>query len=147
MPLRVDLDMLNTLLEGDPNLSRGGWLDVRTGECEPSYHDSDLDDGDLSEERDGDPDWLFVHIQGSHDAYADMTAFASTVADESLATRLFDALDGRGAFRRFRRVLDDAPEPENTRWRALSEERSPGRARAWLPAPGYAAEPYFWGPR
>ena len=38
-----------------------------------------------------------------------MTAFASTVAQESLATRLLDSLDGRGAFRRFRRVLDDTP--------------------------------------
>jgi hypothetical protein len=44
---------------------------------------------------------------------------------------LLDAIDGRGAFSRFRRVLDEHPETLPG-WYAVRAERRAGRARAWL---------------
>jgi hypothetical protein len=140
--LPVNLDQLSDLLEGDPMMASGGWLDLTTGVSWPVFQDADESEREESEMRDGQPDrWLFVTCLGSRDGYGDMVAFAHTVSADALAKRLFDALDGRGAFRRFRRVLEDAPEAEVDRWRAFSDERQRGRARAWLAGQGYAAEP------
>jgi Uncharacterised protein family (UPF0158) len=54
--------------------------------------------------------------------------------------RLLDALEGRGAFRRFSRALDDEPEIL-VEWRAFGAERERGRARALLAAHGLAPRP------
>ena len=48
------------------------------------------------------------------------------VGDASEANRLTAAIDGGGAFRRFRDALDDWPE-ELDRWHAISEDRQRGR--------------------
>ncbi len=125
--LPVDLDELTSVLEGDP-LRGGGRIDLVTGEIwhhSPYYdgidHDDDVDD----EER-----WLWVEAR-SRDSWWDMSEFAQTVADPGLLDRLERAIHGRGAFRRFRAVLDDHP-AELTDFRRFSEERERGRARRWL---------------
>ena len=46
------------------------------------------------------------------------------------------ALEGRGAFRRFRDELTRWPDIED-RWYVYSAERRRGRARAWLAAEGF----------
>ena len=51
--------------------------------------------------------------------------------------RLRDAIEGRGAFGRFRRQLDSAGEDVRDQWLAFREERALGRTRAWLAAEGY----------
>ena len=56
------------------------------------------------------------------------------------AARLGVAIEGRGAFRRFKDVLSRWPELLD-RWYAFSEDRQRGRARAWLAAEGYAPAP------
>jgi len=80
--------------------------------------------------------WLWVTCEGSGDGYRDMQAFIATVADPGHADRLEIAIQGRGAFRRFKDVLERWPE-ELDRWFAFSEERRRGRARAWLADAGY----------
>ena len=70
-----------------------------------------------------------------------MELFIGTVADPERADRLAIAIDGRGAFRRFKDVLGRWP-GEIERWYAFSEERQRGRARAWLAGAGYC-----WRPR
>ena len=80
-----------------------------------------------------DPDrWLGVPNVGSREAWHDMAGFIATVDDRVVADRLTDAIDGRGAFSRFRRELDRHPELIG-RWRAFSAECRVGRARSWLP--------------
>ena len=54
--------------------------------------------------------------------------------------RLATAIEGRGAFRRFKDELARWP-GELERWYALSEERQLGRARSWLTAAGYRVLP------
>ena len=84
--------------------------------------------------------WLWIHNQGSRAGYRDMVDFVRTVADPGRADRLEIALQGRGAFRRFKDVLARWP-GELERWFAFSEERQRGRARAWLAEEGYTVAP------
>jgi hypothetical protein len=51
----------------------------------------------------------------SYEIYNLMVAFTETVSDRRLQEKLTIALDGRGAFGRFKRVLGDYPE-ERERW-------------------------------
>ena len=137
-PVPADLDALSELLEGDPSMNEGGWLDLSTGETFPKFSDHFLDEEDeeAEEERHEDRDrWRWVACEGSSDGYEDMVLFASTrVASERLARDLEWALHGRGAFRRFRDVLDRYEQFE--RWRRFELERKRGRARAWLATEG-----------
>lgn len=134
-PLRVDLDELSDVLEGDPRQG-GGRIDLRSGEVWPQFVDLDeIDEQDEDESR-----WLPVWSEGSRAGYRDMCDFVETMPDPDRRERLEIALEGRGAFRRFRDVLDRWPE-EVDRWRPFSDERRTGRARAWLVDAGYQVVP------
>lgn len=70
--------------------------------------------------------------QDSRAGYRDMELFIDTeVADPRLRNRLDRAIRGRGAFRRFKDELLDAP-VERERWFAFQQERLEARARDWL---------------
>ena len=71
--------------------------------------------------------------------YRDMDLFLASVEDP-VPDRLAIAIEGRGAFRRFKGVLARWP-GEVERWYALSEERQRGRARSWLTEAGYRVLP------
>lgn len=134
--LPVDLEDLSSALEGDPMLS-GGRLDLRTGAVlqESPMFDSFLDDGGEEDDRD-DPDrWLYIHPVGSRPGYGDMVDFLDSIEDEAVAERLGERLHGRGAFRRFRDDLADLG--ELARFHRFADDRSRGRARAWLADRGY----------
>ncbi|SFO49323.1 Uncharacterised protein family (UPF0158) [Pseudonocardia ammonioxydans] len=140
-PLAVDLDQLADILEGDP-MTGGGRVDLRSGEVWPQpaieyaleVGEEDEDDGDA-------PWWLPVDSEGSRAGYRDMCEFiTTTVPDEDRRDRLEIAIQGRGAFRRFKDVLARWP-GELERWFGFSEERQRGRARAWLADAGYCAVP------
>ena len=138
----AELDELADLLEGGLEHGFGGLLDLTTGACWP---EAVIDDWDGDEEDaprpDLDPDrWLAVPNYGSQDGWRDMADFIGTLDDQAAADRLADAIDGRGAFSRFRRELDRHPELIS-RWHAFSAECRVGRARSWLAAVGYDALP------
>lgn len=63
--------------------------------------------------------------------YGDMADFADSVADKSLARLLQVALNGKGAFRRFKDVLLDFPE-ERDRWFEFRDTRLHQRILEWL---------------
>ncbi|MDO9496953.1 MAG: UPF0158 family protein [Nocardioides sp.] len=93
------------------------------------------------DEADDDPDrWLWVDCAGSGSAYRDMVLFIEDLDDRTFADRLSRAIEGRGAFRRFKGTLDDQPELM-TQWHAFSDDRQRGRARSWLAAEGYPPTP------
>jgi hypothetical protein len=79
--------------------------------------------------------WLWLDCEGARDgardAYRDMERFIGTIADRDRTDRLEIAIEGKGAFRRFRDVLARWPD-ELERWYVFSEERQRGRARAWF---------------
>lgn len=138
--LAIDLDELSGVLEGDP-AHGGGRIDLRTGEVWPELAFQDYASDEPDELDEDDPDrWLAVWPEGSRDGYHDMVAFAESREDPTLAAMLEVALDGRGAFRRFKNVLYDYPQ-DREEWFAFSDDRSRGRARAWLAGAGYRAVP------
>jgi hypothetical protein len=69
-----------------------------------------------------------------------MELFIASVDDPGHADRLTIAIEGRGAFRRFKDVLACWP-GELERWYAFAEERQHGRARSWLTEAGYRVLP------
>jgi hypothetical protein len=84
--------------------------------------------------------WLLVLGEGSHEAYLDLQRFIGTVDAPDLATQLTDAIGGRGAFRRFRSVLERDP-TEFTRWHRFDADSRLGHARRWLADKGYQPRP------
>lgn len=136
-PLPVDLDDLSAALGGD-EIGGGARIDLRTGEVLPEFViELMVEQGELDEDDEADPDrWLPVWCDASRAAYRDMEVFIDTVADADRARRLSVAIDGKGAFRRFKDVVGRWPD-ELERFLALKDDRERGRARAWLADAGY----------
>lgn len=128
----VDLEMLSVEMEGDAGMSSGGYLDLRTGHV---YSDAATDPMMVGEEAaidvEDEPDrWLHVDQTGSRHGWHDMAAFAERQRDDLLRTRMQQAMEGKGAFRRFRDLVHDEDLAEA--WYAFSTDRQLGRARAFL---------------
>jgi len=64
--------------------------------------------------------------------YQDMVDFAEGISDDRVGRRLGRALDGKGAFRRFRDVLEDEDPRLLAAWYALRGARGRCRAVEWL---------------
>lgn len=136
-PLPVDLDELAMSLEGDP-VQGGGRIDLQTGDVWPQAAVEYAEETGEEDEAEHDSDrWLWFDSVGSRDAYQDMERFIASLDDADIADQLAIAIDGRGAFRRFKDMLSQWP-ALTTRWHAFSEERQRGRARAWLADQGYS---------
>ncbi len=71
-----------------------------------------------------------VTIPRMHDEYEWMTEFAESVTDERARERLLDALDGKGAFRRFKDILIRVDLRDA--WFTYREQRLLGIALEWL---------------
>lgn len=128
----VDLEMVSIVLEGDFDLSTGGYVDLRTGQV---YDDSATDPMMVGEDDaidvEEEPDrWLRLDRTGSRDAWQDMEAFAERQHDEALRGRLEPAIEGKGAFSRFRDLVHR--ESLNDQWHTFSNDRQMGRAREFL---------------
>jgi hypothetical protein len=139
-PLPVDLEELSSLLEGDP-VWGGGRIDLDTGECRPAAIDTE---GKWEEDEEDTERWLQVPSVGSRDTYRDMRDFIATLDDQDLARFLSIAIQGPGAFRRFKDMLATSPAQQQRYW-LISAERQYGRARAWLADNGY--RPAYRGSR
>lgn len=132
----VDLEMLADALEGDRDLSAGGYLDLQTGEV---YDESSTDPMIVGEDAaidvDGDPDrWLRFDNFGSRAGWRDMSDFAERQRDSALREQLERAIEGKGAFARFRDLVHRESLAEQ--WYAFSTDRQLGRAREFLAGEG-----------
>jgi uncharacterized protein UPF0158 len=125
--------------------NHGEWtcyLDLETGEVRMVPMDRlDDDDDGLSEDeisaRLEAGRLILVAPLGSEVEYRWMEEFTATVRDPRLSGRLEAALDGRGAFHRFKNDLLDCP-AERERWFASRDERLHAAAREWLGELGIA---------
>lgn len=98
------------------------------------FEDSfDEDDGEDAADR-----WLHVWPTGSRRAYDDMVDFTATRPDQRLRERLDRALDGRGAFRRFKDVVFAWP-GDREDWLVFAEDHRRGRGE-WTGARMLAAD-------
>jgi hypothetical protein len=124
---------------GDNSGETTWWYDPTNGQVEMAVPDSYLMDGD-NEDEDDPYERGLVPIEpiGSRDAYRDMVEFAESVADARASDLLLRALEGRGAFRRFRDVLAGHP-AERERWLAFRDRRHRARLLDWLDSEGIEA--------
>jgi hypothetical protein len=105
----------------------------------------DLENGDLLSIVDGEPDaaarrakvstsperYLRVDPASSREQYRWMERFVGSVSDPPLRERLLIAIDGKGAFRRFKDVLLAFP-AERERWFAYRSELLHFHIQTWL---------------
>jgi len=130
--LKICLDELCSAME-DSSYEHRYYLDLKTGEI---VLISDwMDEEEVERLREGIEDrpdrYRQIPKVESYEAYRDMEDFIATVEDEHLAELLEVAINGRGAFRRFKDVLLRYPE-ERERWFGFKDERMEQRALEWL---------------
>ena len=83
--------------------------------------------------------FIRVPTRESRDGYDDMVDFTETVQDERLKELLYVALNGQGAFRRFKDVLLNYPE-ERERWFKFHDDQINQRVLDWLGSQGIEVE-------
>lgn len=129
-PDAVDLDELAVALDDHSaavSYGRSWWLDPGTGEVR--FHNADVDDESIDDLDEAG----FVHIEAHPSSVGcrDMEDFIALVPDRMAQDRLARAIEGRGAFRRFKDVLFDDSELREE-WFAFAGARARRHAIAWL---------------
>ncbi|HWI33730.1 MAG TPA: hypothetical protein VNS83_05415 [Lapillicoccus sp.] len=126
--IAVDLDELTTDM-GSRSEEPGAYVNSRTGEVVPAFLTSEANVGEDAVVDVESEEWLYLVDEGEY-GWSDMAQFVETLPAGGVRDRLADAIEGRGAFSRFRRALDDAD--LGGEWHAFSDDRKWGRARAEL---------------
>ena len=127
---RLDLDEIATALADQTDYEHRWLIDPQTGEVAFWTLDTGIDGQnpvDLDE-----LDLVCVDPLSSYVWYQDMADFAERISDERAGRRLARAIDGRGAFRRFRAELHDEYPHLLPAWCAFRESRARRRAVEWL---------------
>ena len=128
--LPVDLEWVATILEADPMRCQGAFLDLQTGEVIPDA-DSDVAGDQAADRREAEPDrWLFLPCLGSRAVRQDMAEFAAMIKYLPMRQRIEQAIEGLGAFHRFRDLI--YAEGLASDWHAFSDSRRLIRARDFL---------------
>jgi hypothetical protein len=83
--------------------------------------------------------YILIRPDDPHAGYRDMEAFIETVEDDRVRPWLWRAIQGRGAFRRFKDALLDYPDLRE-RWFAFRDARAAQRMTDWLEARGIEIE-------
>ena len=130
--LRIDLAELCSAME-DSSDEHNYYLDLETGKL---LLISDYMDDDESKKLKDKIDENFDRYEPlpkaeSYEGYEDMEDFIGTVSDEHLAELLHVAVNGKGAFRRFKDVFERYPE-ERERWSHFKDDKLKQRALEWL---------------
>lgn len=118
------------------------YLDLKTGEV---FHISDewMDEDEIEkicEKMEMESErYLSIPPDASQEGYRDMVAFIEGIKEEALKEKLEIALDGKGAFRRFKDVLLGYPQ-KREEWFKFKEERTKKRIERWLEENGIEIE-------
>ncbi len=130
--LKIDLDELCSAM-ADSSYEHEYYLDLETGEILfiSDYMD-DEETGKLKGQVEEDSDrYERIPEAKSHEGYEDMVKFIATVKDERLVELLETAINGKGAFRRFKDVLLNYPENREG-WFQFKDDRMEEKALEWL---------------
>jgi hypothetical protein len=126
----VDLDGIATALADRTDYDRCWLIDPQTGEIVIWTPDTGIDGQtpvDLDE-----LDLVGIHPLPSWVWYQDMADFAEGITDEGAGRRLLRAIQGKGAFRRFRDELQEEYPELLSAWYAFRDTRATRRAVEWL---------------
>jgi hypothetical protein len=132
----IDLDMLETAME-DSDLANRYFLNLVTGEVVffSDYLGPSDEDERLLEEIDGGNDYVAIEHIPSHVAYQWMVDFVDEMvapADELAVEKLSMALNGKGAFRRFKDTLHLLDDQWLQAWYQWKDKRLKAAVDAWL---------------
>jgi predicted nucleotidyltransferase len=125
---RIDLASLAEALE-DHSFESTWWFDPDSGQIEPWIADPSLDGED--EESPEERGMIEIDALPSGEGYRDMEDFVSRVRDPRARNLLSLAIQGRGAFRRFKDTLLDFPQLRDA-WFPFHDVRMERRALEWL---------------
>lgn len=139
--MKLDVEGLMLAL-GDTDPTHLYYLDLETGEVVriSEFFPADEDEKLMEAIEEGiGKRYLAAPRMLPRESYEDLVDFIETVGDENLKEKLYIAIDGPGAFRRFKNVLLDYPE-ERERWFKFNESRLRERLAEWLIAEGIMDE-------
>lgn len=140
--LKIDMADLKSFFDDASGLA-DYYLNIETGEIEFDSEDDKFerigDDGESP--YDDDERYLRVPHGDSREGYKDMEAFIETIEDSRIQDTLYVAIDGSGAFARFKSVLYRYPN-EQKRWFDFKDKRLARRVVAWLKSHGIKPLPF-----
>ena len=126
----LDLGEIAAALEDQTNYEHRWLINPQTGEIVVWTSDTGIDGHtpvDLDE-----LDLLCIDPLPSYVWYQDMADFAGQLSDERAGRRLARAIEGRGAFRRFRDELHEEHPQLLPAWHNFRDARAQRRAVEWL---------------
>lgn len=98
------------------------WINLETGEL---YNRWDFDEEDMDEEK-------IIALPSKYELneYNDMVLFADSIENEEIRNKIYTALNGKGAFSRFKKEIAYLGIRE--KWFAFRDERLKEKVKAWL---------------
>jgi hypothetical protein len=126
----LDLDEIASALASQSDYESQWLINPQTGELAFWTSDTGID-GQTPVDLD-DLDLVCIHPLPSYVWYEDMADFAEALSDDRAGRRLMRAIDGKGAFRRFRNELHEEYPELLPAWYAFRDTRAVRRAVEWL---------------
>lgn len=129
-PGAVDLAELAQALD-DRTPARSWWIDRASGRIRRVVRGNDEETPPQLAEA----GWVRIRRTESHESYRDMADFVASVHRRRAADLLDRAINGPGAFRRFKDTLGEFPDLRDT-WFRFRDARGRRRALTWLVGEG-----------
>jgi hypothetical protein len=126
----VDLDGIAAALADKTDYEHWWLIDPETGEIVSWTSDTGID-GQTQVDLD-ELDLVRIHPLPSWVWYQDMADFAEGITNERAGRTLLRAIQGKGAFRRFRTELQEEHPGLLSAWYAFRDARAQRRAVGWL---------------
>jgi Uncharacterised protein family (UPF0158) len=128
----LDLDEIATALADQTDYEHQWLINQQTGQIVLWTRDSGIDGQHAVDLDELEPDLLGIDPLPSYVWYQDMADFAEGISDERVARRLARAIQGKGAFRRFKAELHEEYPDLLPFWYAFRDVRGKRRAVDWL---------------
>ena len=137
---RVDIELIATALADQADGEHQWLIDPTTGELVIWTSDTGIDGHNPVELDDLDPHIIAIDPIPSYIWYQDMVDFADGISDRDAGDPLSRALEGKGAFRRFKNELYQRHPELIPVWHAWRDARARVRAVQWLADEGLIEE-------
>jgi Uncharacterised protein family (UPF0158) len=128
----LDLGEIAYALSSQPDYENRFLINSRTGEIVFWSAETGIDGQTPVDPDDLAPDLVPINPLPSYVSYNDMADFAEAVTDERAGRRLARALQGKGAFRRFKDKLTEEHPALLAAWYTFSDARAQRRTVRWL---------------
>ena len=127
-----DVEEIATALADQTDYEHRWLVDPRSGEVVFWTSDTGVDGENPIDLDELEQDLVAIDPLPSYVWYQDMADFAAGISDPGASRRLTRAIDGRGAFRRFKNELYERHPELISAWHAFRDARARRRAVDWL---------------